>query len=293
MKITSFLRRQSVFTLALLASALVHAVVLSIRFVSPDTFNRLFTNMPLEIILVNAETEEKPQDAKALAQSAMAGGGEAQSGRATSPLPYSALTNIGEDAENLERKDASSRAAQNNLLAQLREQVAELPPLDPNKKQHSAEEIAQEEKRLNMLRLLAQIERDVKTENERPRKRFVSPSTHSSVLAIYLNNVRSLIAHRGTENFPTQNGNLLFGKLIMEVLINHDGSLVTGKVVRSSGNPALDRRAEAIVYAAAPFGHFSQDMRKQTDQLGFFAQFEFLQDSTLRMEMRELENNDS
>lgn len=288
MKLPNALRNQSIFSIALIGSALVHAVLLSIRFVSPDAFNRVFADLPLEVILVNAQTDEKPQEAKAVAQAAMAGGGDAAAGRATSPLPYSALTSAGNETENAERKEVPSREMQNNLLSQLRRQIADIPPLAPDKRKHSAEEIAQEEKRLHMLRLLAEIERDVKIENERPRKRFVSPSTQDSVSAIYLNKVRNTIAHRGTENFPTQSGKPLFGVLIMEVLINHDGGLVSANVVRSSGNAALDRRAEAIVHASAPFGGFTQDMRKTTDQLGFVSSFEFRRDSTVRIQMQEL-----
>lgn len=280
-------RQSSVFSIALFISVLVHAVVLSIRFINPDAFNRLFTDLPLEIILVNAQAHEKPVDAKAIAQAAMVGGGEASQGRATSPLPYSALTSIGNDSVNEERQEDATRAEQNTMLTQLRQQIADMPELDPRKPEHTQAELAQEEKRMYLLRMLAEIERDVKVENERPRKRFVSPSTQDSVSAIYLNNVRAVIAQKGTANFPSLNGKPLLGTLIMEVLINHDGSLISSEVINSSGNPALDRRAMAIVASSAPFGFFTPDMRRSTDQLGFISSFEFRQNGAIRLQMRE------
>ena len=46
---------------------LVHAVVLTTRFVDPTSFNRVFKDTPLEVILVNAKSNEKPDIAKAIA----------------------------------------------------------------------------------------------------------------------------------------------------------------------------------------------------------------------------------
>ena len=51
--------------------------------------------------------------------------------------------------------------------------------------------------------------------------------------------------------------------------------------------PALDRMAEAIVYAASPFGHFTPEIRKTADQIGFISRFEFKRDATLSAGMQE------
>ena len=83
------LRSFSPLQIALGASVAVHAVLLTVRFVDPESFNRVFQDTPLEVILVNARTNEKPEKdkAKAIAQASMAGGGDAEKGRATTPLP--------------------------------------------------------------------------------------------------------------------------------------------------------------------------------------------------------------
>jgi hypothetical protein len=67
----------------------VHAALLTVRFVDPEGFNRVFQDTPLEVILVNAKSqrETRPGKAQAIAQATLAGGGEAEKGRATSPLP--------------------------------------------------------------------------------------------------------------------------------------------------------------------------------------------------------------
>ena len=69
------LRSFSPLQIALGASVAVHAVLLTVRFVDPESFNRVFQDTPLEVILVNASTNEKPDKAKAIAQASMAGGG--------------------------------------------------------------------------------------------------------------------------------------------------------------------------------------------------------------------------
>ncbi|RZJ08213.1 MAG: energy transducer TonB, partial [Haliea sp.] len=68
----------STLQIALGVSVAVHAVLLTVRFVDPEGFNRVFRDTPLEVILVNARTNERPEKAQAIAQASLAGGGEAE-----------------------------------------------------------------------------------------------------------------------------------------------------------------------------------------------------------------------
>ena len=118
----------STLQIALGVSILVHAVVLTTRFVDPEGFNRVFQDTPLEVILVNAKSSEKPDKATAIAQASLAGGGELETGRATSPLPPSALTALGDAVEDAQRKVESMQEQQMQLLAQIKKELATLPP---------------------------------------------------------------------------------------------------------------------------------------------------------------------
>ena len=62
------LRPFTTLQLALGASIVVHAALLTVRFVDPERFNRVFEDTPLEVVLVNARTNDKPDKAQALAQ---------------------------------------------------------------------------------------------------------------------------------------------------------------------------------------------------------------------------------
>ena len=276
------LKQFSTLQLALGASVAVHAVLLTVRFVDPESFNRVFQDTPLEVILVNARTNEKPEKAKAIAQASMAGGGEAEKGRATTPLAPSALSEIGDALEEETRRQLQSLQDQQNLmLTQVKSQLAALPPPLPNRMAATPEQQSAEEKRRRLVRLLAEIERRINMENARPKKRYISPATREEVYAIYYDSLRRAIEEKGTENFPEVGGKKLYGELTMIVHVNADGRILKTEIVESSGNKQLDRRAEIIARNAGPFGVFSDAMRRQADQILVVSRFKFTRDETL------------
>ena len=276
------LRSFSTLQLALGASLVVHAALLTVRFVDPQSFKRVFEDTPLEVILVNARTNEAPEKAQAIAQASMAGGGDADRGRATTPLPPSALVEIGDTMEEQSQSSVQTLQEQQVLmLARVRNQLAALPPPEPTLPGLSSEQITREEKRRRLVKQLAEIERRINQENARPKKRYVSPSTREEVYAVYYDGLRRAIEDKGTENFPQISGRKLYGELTMVVTVNHDGRILATEVVDGSGNATLDRRAEMIARAAAPFGPFSDEMRRKADQILVVSRFKFTRDETL------------
>ena len=284
------LKDLSTLQIALGLSVIAHAALLTVRFVDPEAFNRVFQDTPLEIILVNASTNETPDKAMAIAQKSMAGGGDLDRGRATSPLPPSTFTTIGDSMEEAERKVEAMQAQQQLLLAQIKQQLAAMPMPDPRQQGNPSEAKAQEEKRRQLINLLAEIERRVNEENARPKKRYISPSTREAAYAVYVDALRRRIESRGTENFPEVAGKKLYGELTMLVTVNYDGSLLATEVVETSGNLALDRRAQAIVRSIGNFGRFSDAMRRQADQIVLPSRFRFTRDETLETQLSSRQN---
>ncbi len=280
----AFLLKLSLFQTALAISVALHAALLTVRFVDPQAFDRVFQDTPLEVILVNARTQEAP-DAKAaaIAQATLKGGGEAERGRASSPLPPSAVVDVGTALEDeTQRRVRELQEHQALLLSRIKDQLAALPPRDPHRPVQTPEEREREEKRKQLIRQLAEIERRINTENARPKKRYVSPSTREEVYAEYYDSLRRSIEERGTEHFPNQAGKKLYGELTMIVTVDAKGRVVDTEVVASSGNPVLDRQAAAIARAAAPFGRFSKAMRERADQIVVVSRFNFTRDETLQ-----------
>jgi protein TonB len=275
-------KQLSSMQIALLISVGVHAALLTVRMADPEGFNRIFKDTPLEVVLVNSSSAGAPDKPQVIAQRNLAGGGEAANARATSPLPPSLLTETGDSAEDTRKQIDQLQEQQLQLLAQVKSELAKLSPPDPRRDEGDPKERADEEKRRQLLQLLAQIEKRIQEENSRPKKRYVSPSAREGVHALYYDSLRRKIEELGTRNFPQAGGRKLYGELTMLVTVNTRGLVVEADILESSGNKTLDRRAISIVRAASPYGQFTQEMRQQFDQLVFASRFRFTRDETLR-----------
>lgn len=269
-------RRIQVNTLqaALAVSVVLHAGLLTIRFVDPQSLERVLADTPLEVILVNARSNEAPVKAQAIAQANLAGGGEAEQGRATSPLAASAEVRLGDAAEDTRQRLDQMMQEQMQLLAHLRRAAALLPP-EGAADQGTPEQRAERERRRQMIKHLAEIEKRINDENARPRKRYVSPATNEAVFAVYYDAMRRRIEDRGTRDFPEVQGRKLYGELTMNVTVDAAGTVVEAEVVRPSQSRLLDQRAMAIVRSAAPFGAFTSAMRREADQIVVTSRFRF------------------
>jgi protein TonB len=279
--VRTFLGRLSTLQWALTFSVALHAVLLTIRFVDPEGFNRVFQDTPLEVILVNAQTRERPEKAQAIAQASLAGGGDAERGRATTPLPPSVQLEAGDSFEDMQRRIDALQEQQMTMLADIRRELATLPRQDERKNQENPQAQATEDKRRQLQKMLAEIERRINEENARPKRRYISPATREEVYAVYYDSLRRKIEERGTEQFPETAGRKLYGELTMIVTVNHDGRVLETEVVESSGSKTLDRRAQAIARGAAPFGPFNAAMRRRADQIVVVSRFKFTRDDTL------------
>lgn len=266
---------------ALAFSVGIHGVLLSVRFVDPEAFNRVLRDTPLEVILVNARSNEAPTQAQAIAQAQLAGGGDAASGRATSPLPQAATVQLGDAPDGARQRIEQLQREQQQLLAHLRRELAMLAPPDPLRDTGTPEEREQQQHRQQLLRLLAEIEKRVNDENARPKKRFVSPATREEAYALYYDALRRRIEERGTRSFPEHQGRKVFGELTMNITVDASGRVVGAEVVQSSRNRRLDQQAVAIVQAAGPFGPFTTAMRAQADQIVVTSRFRFTRNEAL------------
>lgn len=260
---------------AVAVSIVFHGALLAVRFAAPEAFNRVFSDTPLEVILVNSRSDEAPLQAQAIAQANLAGGGEAEKGRATSPLPPSAFTVVGEGEADLARRIKELQEQQQILLAEKRRELALMPVPQLSHLPRTEAEAQQEEQRRQQLRSFAEIEKRINEQNARPRKRYISPATREEVYAIYYDKLRRRIEDRGTRDFPEYKGQKLYGELTMNLTIDSRGYVVDAEVVQPSKSALLNRRAIAIVFAASPFGNFTDAMRGQADQIVVTSRFHF------------------
>ena len=280
--------RQLLF-IAIASSLLLHAMLLSIRFVSPDDLAFKPVDRGLEVILVNTAQKRAPLQADALAQVNLDGGGNAERGRATSPLPDSGHISEGKLLEIQRQRVAELEQQQARMLAQLTASKAEHELSRPEQTRASKRSVAPEIEASTRLleRREAEIARDIADYNKRPVKTQLTPSTRQVEYAMYYTGLQHRIEQTGTRHFPERDGKKMYGELIVYIPIFQDGSIYEKeggpRIERSSGNPALDQAALLIVRRAAPFGAFPLALRRddKTHVWEIVTRFHFTRDQTL------------
>jgi protein TonB len=280
----AFQRHTLAWTLAF--SLLVHAALLAWRWSDPESFQRVFEDAALEVVLVNARSDTPPERAQAIAQVDLAGGGSAPGEqRASSPLPPSAVQELGTDIGTMQRQIEALQRQQMLLLTQLTQELSALTTDPSGQNADAPERQARQERQQQLARQLAEIEPKLEKTQAGPRKRFISPATRQAVFALYYDKLRRTIETRGTLNFPEVGGQKLYGQLTMVITVDARGRLVQTEVAKTSGQPLLDQRAVAIVRSAAPFDVFSANMRRQADQIVVVTRFQFFKEGALNMRM--------
>lgn len=271
---------------ALGLSLVLHALLLTVKWVSPATFDRMFETNTLEVVLVNSRSKNAPDTALALAQVNLAGGGNA-SGSGLQTSPYSVQTDPAQTPElqQVEQKIEALKNEQQRLVQQLQQALFQLSSESPlaNTDTKTADALAERKKELT--HQLAQIEKQSQALQGGPKKRYIGPATKEVSFARYYDKMRRTIEVTGTENFPQAAGQKIYGQLTMIITLDNQGHVLNTEVANGSGQFVLDQRAQAIVRGASPFGAFTADMKKEADQLVVVTRFQFARDETLETKM--------
>lgn len=261
-------RDSRVLAMALSASIVLHAIVLSIHFKLPEVMRKL-APAQLEVVLVNSKSYSRPVNPDVYAQSNLDGGGDTDlNRRARSPLPSLQRVERGSNLLLAARRVKELEARQKLLLSQIqmREKVSAAEKARPETKSAaSGTELA--ESALLIARMEAQIARQVDEYNKRPRKAFVGARAAEVRYALYVEDWRQKIERIGNLNYPQGARGRIYGSLRLTVSINADGTVAAMDLERSSGYKILDAAAQHIVEMAAPYAKFPPDIRKDTDIL--------------------------
>lgn len=257
---------------ALGLSIALHATLMAVHFRMPDPRARS-ANQPLEVVLVNAKTRERPTKAEVLAQSNLDRGGNVDANRrAKTPLPVTEPRKPGRDLADAQRRVQQLEAQQRQLLAQTRESKHRVPaqaprgaPSEEPATQPNGRDLA--DLSLAAMRLQAQIDRQTDQYQKRPRKKFIGARAAEYRFAQYEEDWRVKVERVGTLNYPPEARGRHYGNLRLTVTIRPDGSVESIELDRSSGLKVLDAAAFKIVRMAAPFAAFPANIRRDTDLL--------------------------
>ena len=255
---------------AILASIVIHAAILSLRFTFPDP-SRLHSLQTLEVVLVNAKSSTRPTNPDAIAQANLDHGGDTnENRRAATPLPVTREAERGDSLKRARKRVAQLEAKQREVMTQAQAQATV--PAQPTKPELSQEPqpVSGAEllnSTLALARLEAQIARQVEEYNKRPRKRFVGARTAESRFAQYVEDWRLKIERIGNLNYPDGARGRIYGSLRLTVSLKPDGTVDDVQIDRPSEYKILNDAALKIVRLAAPFAPFPADIRRDTDIL--------------------------
>ena len=242
----------------------------------------------LEITLVNAPSDEAPEQADYLADAAQRGGGNIDTPmRARSPesaigspsahgvehrgpSPYAGDYADRQDdgrpraAEMTDPVVASTAPSHVHLATNLRAGAGAAAP-------DAAGTPVQ----------LPSISADIESHtalaySEAPRERTIDVNTQEALYAAYLHAWRERVERVGNLNYPDEARRQgLSGALELEVALGARGEVHALRVVRGSGNRVLDTAARRIVYLAVPFPPFPDELKREVDVLRFAFVWEF------------------
>jgi protein TonB len=301
----------------LMASLLLHLVlILGVKFVAPE-LKRLNDHLPaLEVVLVNAKTERRPDKADTLAQANLDRGGNTEADRKMkSPLPMPKdkqkqvearlaaeaqrtaprAAKLQDEVQKAEQQVAEMEKQARTLLTQIKSKpiIEEVQPKQPvtapqaeqgqgedtPRVTNSADLVA---KSLDAARLEAQISKDWDGYQKLPRRKFVGARVQEYRYATYVEAWRQKVEKIGNLNYPEEaKAQKLYGQLRMTVTIHADGTLESVYINKSSGHKVLDDAAKRIVQMSAPFAAFPNNIRKDIDILSITRTWTFTREDTV------------
>src|ERR1700757_4397539 len=198
---------------------MAHGALLAVQFVAPKPTAVQPTDPGLEVILVNAKHSREPLKAEALAQANLDGGGNADKGRARSPLPDLRKMEMGESVKATKRRIAELEEQQKKLLAQVTNDTPfKAPPVtEKNKPDPTPTGMDLVDTAKAIARRAAEISETIEDQNKRPNKTRVTPSTRGVGYAQYYKEFQKRVEDIGTLNFPQANGRKLYGQLVLSI----------------------------------------------------------------------------
>jgi protein TonB len=274
---SDFWRAQANETLrnALIVSILVHALIIfGLKFKMPDV--KEIKMPPKAIDLVNSKSKTKPTKADTLAQANLDGGGNTDAKvRAKSNLPSTkdSMEVIAQEEAQAQQRVKELEAQTKTLMTQLKAKKAIAQAEEPKPEKKAQADVAGVmEAALKTSQLEAQLEaqiaKELKAYQQRPKRTFIGARTQEYRFAGYVEEWREKIEKVGTENFPeAAKQKKLYGQLQLTVGIKSDGSIESIEMNKSSGHRILDAAAERILQLSAPFKPFPPEIRKDTDVL--------------------------
>lgn len=250
----------------------------------------------MEITLVHNKNEEAPEEADYLAQANQIGGGNIDdkvrpSSPFSNPTPTQEQGFAPNSRDEVAPPKVEEQTQQQELLTTQQsknkvqsEKQQEVIPLETTKV--TAAQMLERSREL--AQISAEINKLKQTYQKNPEHTYINAANAKQHrFASYLDAWRSKVERIGNINYPSAAvQNHITGNLTMDVAINPDGSLLSVKILRSSGHKVLDRAAIRIVRLAAPYPPLTKEILKDTKVLHIPRVWRFKNNNRLGMSAR-------
>ncbi len=239
----------------------------------------------MEVVLVNSKSATRPQNADALAQANLDGGGNTdEKRRAKTPLPA-----IDQSAAKNELRAAQERiqvleSEMKTLMAQAKAaaKVVQSNTTPPSGTPNQTAATTLMQRSIEITKLEAQLTKEYDAYQQRPKRTFIGARAAEYRFANYVDNWRQKVERVGNLNYPEeakQKG--IHGQLQLTVAIKANGEVESITIDRSSGKKVLDQAAKRIVVLAAPYDRFSNEIKRDTDILHITRTWMFMKGGTI------------
>lgn len=267
-------------SVALFFAGALHAILLLGLVFSAEQSPPITSLPSVDIILVQNQNNETPDEADFIAQSNQSGGGDLDVAKNPSN-PFTSNQLEHNNGIALEQTQAGNPKQATNTAPLVITKIYASEKINAPDETVDAQDDQPEKNSLSELdlqiaKLSAQLDKITEINAKRPKRLQVSASTKASYVAEYMIRWIEKIERIGNLNLPMniarQN---LEGRLILEVELRHDGQLIEVNILRSSNNPTLDSAAKHIVDLATPFEPFTPELRKHADHIEIVRTWEF------------------
>ena len=269
----------------LILSALIHALVLAIKFV-PDEVLKRWDKEALMVILVNSDSAVAATQAQALANANLIGGGESDRGIAQSPLPNMGATQDGEALAALQKQVTMLEKEQSSLLAALKGSLSFQANSGTSQKINPEQGAAMESTTAPLMREIAALDKQVQDYNGRPKRKNISPATREAAFAAYYALWSDRTERLGTQYYP-EAAKGKFAEIMVTVSVRSDGTIEGIEVHNGgSGNKAIDRGALRLLKRLAPYPKFQGALKQSVDVLDITTRLVFTPGGSITAEMQ-------
>jgi len=247
-------------SLTVLFATVVHAVLIfGIGFADENPPGSVLP--ALDVILVQAATQEVPEKADFLANAAQTGGGTSDDAKRPTqvfsspiPKPDDGIAPLPIRASAPQPRDAELAPTPVLTQDQSSLQVSPVTPKDQSTPRPLPPDEILIERSMQMARLASELDRQAQAYAKRPKRKFISANTREYAYANYMASWVARVERVGNLNYPDEaRRRNLNGSLVLTVAIRKNGSLERIDIIRSSGQPVLDEAATRIVELSAPF----------------------------------------